>query len=237
MTIAEPQLQPPITVDDFARIHGVIRAVLGGADVSAEDLSKSCIFFATAGAYLLERKHGLGATPVAGAAFIAVSEGPSSLDVLAYAKRDGANGPWCSDVDAFHAWVEVTAADGQVWVVDFTSPLYADAMRKHRPAARPPFKAFMRPVNDMIDPPDSLQDSGVIGDFFLQGSKEHTVHMLQQSSSSLQFGDLIGIIEHWYVAAPGSMQEELVMGSNDGSTRKLRFKQPKLSGSWESTNR
>lgn len=223
----------PISIEDFARIHGVIRGVLAGVGVEASDITKSCVFFALAGAYLLCKKHGLDALPAAGAAFLAVSEGGSGLDILTYAKRDEDSGAWCSDKDAFHAWVQVACKDGQLWLIDFTSPLYADAIRTHRPTARPGFKAFMRPSTEMLHP-DRFSDEAVVGDFFMEESRAHTAHLLQRAGSDQQAGDLIDIASGWYARSPSRIEEYLRIGSNDGRRRELRFKQPRLSGLWAS---
>ncbi|MGY8564634.1 DUF2026 domain-containing protein [Paracidovorax citrulli] len=228
----QPSPNPPISVDDFARIHGVIRGVLSGINVSAPDISKSCVFFALAGAYLLHRKHDLDAMPAAGAAFIAVSGRMAELDILSFAKRDEESGCWCSDADAFHAWVQVTTDDGQVWIIDFTSPLYADGIRKLRPSANPGFKAFMRPAAEMLSHPDCFQKEGAVGDFFMEESRMHTAHLMRRAAADQQVGDLIDIVNEWYVRAPARPREYLRIGSNDGCLRELRFKPPRLAGLW-----
>lgn len=223
---------PPISLEDFARIHGVLRTVLAGSGVSAADIGKSCIFFAVGGASLLIRKHGLCARPAAGAAFFAVAEGQSGLDVLAFAKRDELSGQWCSDIDAFHAWIEVTTDDGQVWIVDLTSPLYAQGIRKLRPGATAPDKAFVRPTQTMITHPDRLEIEGAAGDFFVSESKANTAHMMQKAAADLQLGDLVDVASHWYAPAPAVMPKKLLMGTSDGPAREMTFTQPRLAGYW-----
>lgn len=233
MDMNESPNKSPISIEDFARIHGVIRGVLAGIGVDVSDLTKSCVFFALAGAYLLRQKHGLDASPAAGAAFLAISEGKSGLDILTYAKRDADSGVWCSDRDAFHAWVQIAGRDDQSWLIDFTSPLYADAIRTHRPTARPAFKAFMRSSLEMLHP-DRFSDEAVVGDFFMEESKAHTAYLLQRAGRDRQAGDLIDIASGWYARSPSKIEEYLLIGSNDGRRQELRFKQPRLSGLWAS---
>ena len=228
--ISPPQVLP-ISVEDFSRIHGVIRGVLAGGGVNASDLTRSCVFFALAGAYLLRRRHGQDASPAAGAALIAVSEGKNGLDILTYAKRDQNGRDWYSDRDAFHAWVEVVDDAGQKWFIDFTSPLYADAIRVHNSMARPGFKAFIRSASEMLHP-DRFSDEAVVGDFFMEESKAHTAYLLQRAARDRQAGDLIDIASEWYVSAPSKISEYLRIVSNDGRAQELRFKKPRLSGIW-----
>lgn len=225
---------PPISVEDFARIHGVIRGVLSGQNVPAADIAKSCVFFALAGAYLLHRKHGLNALPVAGAGFVAVSERNDALDILCFAKRDDESGEWCSDTDAFHAWIEVTTDDERRWIIDLTSPLYPESIRKQHPASRPGFKAFMRPIGEMLSHPDYFSEEGVVGDFFMERSKAHTAYMMQRAAKDRQLGDLVDIANDWYVRAPAPLRAYLAIRSDDGQVRELRFKPPRLAGLWSS---
>ena len=224
---------PPISVEDFSRIHGVIRGVLAGLEIGASSINTSCVFFAFAGAHLLQQKHGLQASPAAGAAFIAVSQRDVQLDILTFAKREPESEDWYSDTDAFHAWVHVAGEDGQQWIIDFTSPLYSDLIRQQQPSARPGFKAFMRPVSEMIHP-NTLADDGRPGDFFMQKSEAHTTHLLQRVATSQQTGDLIGIASQWYAPAPSRIPEYLSIGSNDGRRHELRFRPPRLAGMWNS---
>lgn len=224
---------PPISVEDFSRIHGIIRGVLTGVDVAAPNINKSCVFFALAGANLLREKHGLQASAAAGAAFIAVSEGAGGLDILTFAKRDTDSGEWYSDMDAFHAWVHVAGDNGEQWIIDFTSPLYPDLIRQHRAAARPGFKAFIRPASEMIHP-NHFSDDGVPGDFFMQEAEAHTAYMMQRADTNLQAADLIGISNEWYVRWPSRVPEYLHIRSSDGHLRELRFKPPRLAGVWTS---
>lgn len=223
----------PISVDDFSRIHGVIRAVLTGIEDAAPSINKSCVFFALAGAHLLRQKHGLLALPAVGAAFIAVSSRGRELDILTFAKRDAETDVWCSDTDAFHAWVQVADQDGQQWIIDFTSPLYSDLIRQQQPAARPGFKAFIRPASEMIHP-NHFTDHGVPGDFFMQASEVHTNYLVQRAARSPQARDLIGIASQWYAPAPSAIQRYLRIGSNDGRLHELQFKPPRLAGVWSS---
>ncbi|MCU1003883.1 MULTISPECIES: DUF2026 family protein [Stenotrophomonas] len=232
MVTVPAESQPPISVGDFARIHGVIRTVLSGADVAAPDIAKSCLFFAFAGAYLLDHRHGLRAKPVTGAAFFAVSEGNGRLDVLTFAKQDDEDGRWYSAADAFHAWVEVTAQDGQIWVVDFTSPLYPHGIRQHRPGAKAPFKAFIRPKVEMLVHPDRLHSEARVGDFFVEGNQAHTADALRRAATDLQLGDLIDVVNQWYVPLPAKMQSQILMGYSDAPPRELTLKEPRLDGCW-----
>ncbi|WP_144422891.1 DUF2026 family protein [Xanthomonas arboricola] len=229
--ISSPHL-PPLSLADFARLYGVIRTVLAGTGAAPADITKSCVFFALAGAYLLEKRHGLRARPVAGAAFFALAERNGALDILTFAKRDAGDGRWYSDLDAFHAWIEVTDAANQVWIVDLTSPLYPAGIRTHTPSAKAPYKAFVQPLSAMLGHPDELQRGGGPGDFFVQPNPAHAAHMMRQAVSSHQLGDLVDVINHWYVPAPATMRAKLLMGSSTGVSREMVFTQPKLAGYW-----
>ncbi|WDJ99680.1 DUF2026 family protein [Xanthomonas campestris pv. incanae] len=237
MHIINSELSPPLSVADFARLHGVIRTVLAGTGALTSDITKSCIFFALAGAYLLEKRHGLRARPVAGAAFLALALRNDALDILTFAKLDAEDGRWYSDRDAFHAWIEVTDKADQVWLVDLTSPLYPDGIRMHTPSAKVPYKAFVQPIAAMLGHPDELQHGGGPGDFFVQPSLAHTAEIMKSAASSVQAGDLIDIINQWYVPAPAAMHPKLLIGSSNGVSRELTFTQPRLSGYWSAPNK
>ena len=225
--------QPPLSLDDYARIHGIVLTVLAGTGVRITDIQKSCIFFALAGAYLLERKHGLRSNPQAGAAFLVVGKRNDTLDILTFAKRDDAEGEWYSDESAFHAWVEVVTDDGQQWLIDFTAPMYPDAIRRLALGAAAPSKAFVRSKAEMLSHPDELPFASP-GDFFLHPSSTHTAQMMQRAARDAQLGDLMDLINHWYVRCPAKIAPSLHMGSNAGTTRRLTFTQPRLAGYWSS---
>ncbi|CAD7740609.1 hypothetical protein LMG31884_46880 (plasmid) [Xanthomonas hydrangeae] len=223
---------PPLSIADFARLHGVIRTVLAGTGTALSDMTKSCVFFALAGAYLLEKRHGLRARPAFGAAFIAVAERNGGLDILSFAKRDADDDRWYSDGDAFHAWIEVTDAANAVWLVDLTSPLYPENIRMHTPGAKAPYKAFVQPFSAMLGHPDELQLGGRPGDFFVQANPARAADMMVRATSSMRLGDLVDAINAWYVPVPGAMPAKMLLGSSTGVARELTFTQPRLAGYW-----
>ncbi|KOB42153.1 DUF2026 family protein [Xanthomonas arboricola] len=229
--ISTPHL-PPLSLADFARLHGVIRTVLAGTGTVLSDMTKSCVFFALAGAYLLERRHGLRARPAFGAAFIAVAERNGGLDILSFAKRDADDDRWYSDADAFHAWIEVTDAVNQVWLVDLTSPLYPENIRMHMPGAKAPYKAFVQPLSAMLGHPDELQLGGRPGDFYVQANPARAADMMARAATSMQLGDLVDAINAWYVPAPAAMRPKMLLRSSTGVARELTFTQPRLGGYW-----
>ena len=225
--------QPPLSLHDFARIHGVVQTVLAGVGIKNADIQKSCIFFALAGAYLLECKHGIRTSPQAGAAFLVVGKRKDTLDILTFAKWDDAESTWYSDESAFHAWVEVVSDDEQQWLIDFTAPMYPDAIRSLVPGAVVPSKAFVRSKAEMLSHPDELPFA-TPGDFFLNPSPAHTAHMMQRAARDEQLGDLMDLLNHWYVRHPERIAPSLHMKSNSGTTRRLTFTQPRLAGYWSS---
>lgn len=224
----------PISLEDYARIHGVVLTVLSGTGVRITDVQKSCIFFALAGAYLLERKHNLRTNPQAGAAFLIVGKRGNVLDIMTFAKRDAEDGEWYSDESAFHAWVEVSDEQGHEWLVDFTAPLYPDAIRRLVPGAVAPARAFVRLKSEMLMHPDEIPFSGP-GDFFLHASPTHSVDMMRRAAKDRQLGELMDIISEWYVPSPSPIAPTIQMGGDGRTRRRLTFSKPRLAGFWSSS--
>lgn len=208
---------PLIKMEDYVRIHAVIHAVLEGLDART---TKACIFFSVAGAYLLQRHHGLDARPMAGAALYCVGGDPPG--VLTYARFED-NG-LVSDDDSFHCWVECSG-----WAIDFMAPLFGDILNSLDHGIKAPRKMFQRRLSTMVKVEDPFDSAG---QFLLLGNKSLTNDILNRAMSKPSTGDLVEICVAWYRRAPKRIDDRFTIGSDDGSIHSLRLSPPSLAGSW-----
>ncbi|MEX3556919.1 MAG: DUF2026 family protein [Burkholderia sp.] len=216
---------PPISINDYCRLHGVIRSVLA---VGGGSPTKSCIFYALAGAYLLSKHHGMNAMPAVGGAFVCTGGPREAPQVLNYAKQE--DGRWYSDQDAFHAWIQIHTPAGE-WMVDLTAPLYREALIAAGlgEGVEVPRRAFVRSASDMAD---DVEDLAAPGDFLLARSPEHTAWVLSQNGVRPDVGDLIDICAHWYRPWPSEIPASIPIGSTVAASQLAVLSVPKLDGYW-----
>lgn len=210
-----------LTLPDYQRMHRVIASVLNSVEANTP---QACLFFAVAGAFLIETIHKRPARPVVGAAFYRINQATGFT--MAYGRLEAKNGMGAvsSDEEAFHCWIE---CDGVV--IDLMAPLFHESVRSAVRTESVARKMFQRPTVAMAHSPYELEKEG---DFFLQPNPVLGVRLLNGFVSKLANGDLVKVCEYWYKPLPKAMPAIIQMGSDDGSIRNIRLDSVNLVGAW-----
>lgn len=210
-----------LTLSEYQRMHRVIASVLNSVEANTP---QACLFFAVAGAFLIETTHKRPARPVVGAAFYRINDATGFT--MAYGRLEAENdmGVVSSDEGAFHCWIE---CDGMV--IDLMAPLFHESVRSAGRTESVARKMFQRPTVAMSQSPYELEKEG---DFFLQPDPTLGVRLLNGFMSKPANGDLVKVCEYWYRPLPKAMQSTIQMGSDDGSTRDIRLNPVNLVGAW-----
>lgn len=180
------------------------------------------MFFTFAGAYLIEKHHGLPATPKVGAAFYSLGGTPLP-NIIAFARPT--TGGIGSDLDGFHCWVECGG-----WAIDFMSPIFQDGIPPSRGFVVPP-RMFQRPLQTMARSYRN-EDLASPGDFFLEHNPSLVEPILGANLARLEFRKLVEICQHWYRPSPEPMPPTFVVRGNNGTQKELTLRLPTLVGAW-----
>lgn len=210
-----------LTLPDYQRMHSVIASVLNSVEANTP---KACLFFAVAGAFLIETIHKRAARPVVGAAFYRINQATGFT--MAYGRLEVENGMGVvsSDDEAFHCWIE---CDGMV--IDLMAPLFHESVRSAGRTESVARKMFQRSTVAMSQSPYELDRDG---DFFLQPDPPLGMRLLNGFLSKLANSDLVKVCEYWYKPLPKAMPATIQMGSDDGSIRNIRLEPVSLVGAW-----
>lgn len=204
-----------IKLAEFNRIYQCVHGTIAN-ETRAE---KSCVFFAIAGSFLLNKYLKIGARPVAGGFVLR----PTAEDsVIGYAKN--VDGAWGWGDDAFHMWVET-----ETHILDFMSPIYREAFAEGNPDVVIPRKMFQMKKTQEAQSPNELPNQG---DFFTfpdpDMSEELTEHFLNSPTNT----DLLEIVDHWFCSNRRKQSDSFRMMSNDGVVHALTLPQSVAIGSW-----
>lgn len=136
-----------LTLLDYQRMHRVIASVLNSVEAHTP---RACLFFAVAGAFLIETVHKRPARPVAGAAFYMVND--ITGFTLAFGRVDEAHGMGSvsSDDAAFHCWIE---SDGMA--IDLMAPIFQESALSSGRIETIARRMFQRPAAAMSPSPPS----------------------------------------------------------------------------------
>lgn len=212
----------PLSFADYQRLYRVIVTVLNSVDAHT---AHACKFFATAGAYVLSKTHGLEAAPRFGSAFYRVDD--TTEFVMAFTDMESfQRDEICSHPEAFHAWIECEGV-----IIDLLSPLFRENLMTLQPDSkiRLPRKMFQKPMSQMASSPfDLLQE----GDFYLAVNPALTNDMIMDFTSRNMNKDLAEICRHWYKPTPKAIPSQLEMGSNDGIRTSMSLDKTELVGKW-----
>lgn len=141
-----------ISVEDYKQIYECIFSVLDSTNNVTTH--SSCLFFAAAGALILQKHYGLTPSITAGLmALVIDDENPEFPNTIVYGRRE--NGRFLSDEDGFHAWVE---CDG--WHIDFMAPLFSSAYRAAAQNRHVPNKMMQMKKTEMKQSVFELKQSG-----------------------------------------------------------------------------
>lgn len=215
MSRASARSRPPLTLPEYERLFRVIHAVIENEE---GDSSKACLFFGIAGAFLLNRSHGLkNARPVAGVAGYNLRT-PTNLAIIL---GNVENGEWSSDQDNFHCWIEV---DG--WIIDLTAPLFDDMAPFARKGATVPCLMFQKPAHARF------KDMNIPGAYMHLPNPELTFALMTNFVQKPSHSDLINICEQWYERPPKRMAPSVGIGDQHGKVKEVRLSQFRVEGAW-----
>ena len=206
-----------LTLPEYQRLFQVLTSVLDGANATTE---RACVFYAIAGALLIEKVFKREARPVAGAAFYRLDDATGFT--LAYGRLEE-DRVGCDDA-AFHCWIE---SEGTI--IDLMAPVFQRSILSEGRAERIKTQMFQRPRGDMSQSPYDLEREG---SFFHVISPVLTNEVIQRFLKRPANGDLVNVCMHWFRRPPAKIATTMQMGSNDGLVVTIRLNQTQLTGVW-----
>jgi hypothetical protein len=207
-----PKLQ--LTLPEYRRIYEVIYSVLEGR----ANTPYSCMFFAAAGALILNEHHKIAARPVAGAFFLCVDP---ELFGISFAKNE--DGLITSDLYGFHMWVQT-----QTHVIDFMAPIFNESIEGKGYHKAVPRKMFQRPISTEAE---SIEQLRTPGDYFTLPNIELTNERVQTFMDRPSHMDLLGAANRWFKKYPKKLND-LSLLNDLGEMHKLTLSAPPISGVW-----
>lgn len=203
----------PITLPEYERIFRVIHGALLGEDA---DIPRSCLFFAIAGAAILNVHHRLPAQVVVGSAAYKLSN--TGKAIIAFGmSADCTPQP---GLDKFHAWVQVDD-----WHIDFTAPLFREMYETMGQANTLARKMFQKRL-----PEEGRLDS--VGDFITVHDDALTMHYRHDFFRLPAMGDLVLICAEWYRRPPREIQPMTGVADQHGMIRAVPLSPLRLTGVW-----
>lgn len=164
-----------IPLSDYNRIHQVIHGVanaFGGA-------AKGCIFFATCGAYMLEKHYKIAARPVGGGFALRVNDN----EVAFFGEDKGDR--IVTSADGFHMWVQT-----ETHLIDFMTPIFPESFAAQNLTV--PRLMFQRPIASEAAGLDAMEQPG---DFFTFPDPKLTHELLTKFMSRASSGDLVEVAD------------------------------------------
>jgi hypothetical protein len=210
-----------LTLPDYQRMHRVIASVLNSVEANTP---RACLFFAVAGAFLIETIHKRPARPVGGAAFYRVDDKTGFVMAFGRLETEDSLTVVSSDDKAFHCWIE---SEGMA--IDLMSPIFQESVWSGGRKEVVPRKMFQRSLSAMAHSPHALESEG---DFFFQRDPELSQQLLNGFMAKPANGDLVRVCEYWYRPHPKAIQPAMQMGSDDGSVRDIKLGPVDLIGAW-----
>lgn len=208
---APPKLQ--LTLPEYGRIYEVIYSVLEGR----ANTPFACMFFAAAGALILNKHYRIPARAVAGAFILCTDSAPS---VISIAKNE--DGMITSARDGFHMWVQT-----ETHVIDFMAPIFNESIAgKGYPSV--PRKMFQRPLSAEAESIDGLH---MPGDYFTMPNIELTDELVDSLFDRAGNVDLLNAVDRWFEKHPKKM-DDLCLMDDLGKIHPLNLSAPAVSGAW-----
>jgi hypothetical protein len=202
-----------LSAEEYERIYQVTFALLDGR----RKTSHACIFFAVIGSLILNKHHGIPATPVAGAFFLRPNE---SMNVLAFGQNSG--NQFTSDRNGFHVWIQTTDH-----IVDFMAPIFEESFRKQGNHPPIPRRMFQRHRTDEASSIESMEPGG----YFTLPNVELTKELVDRFGDRPSNVDLIVAADRWYKKHPQPL-ESLMLISDLGEQYPLMLTAPAMDGRW-----
>ncbi|MCP5003768.1 MAG: DUF2026 domain-containing protein [Planctomycetes bacterium] len=207
----------PITLPDYYRAFQVIHGILLNEDSTPH---KACLFFANAGAEILNRQFKLPAVPIAGAAFYCLHDESDSILSFADLTQDYVS----SNNQAFHAWVQC----GE-WIIDFMGPLFPEALKDTGLTVSIPRKMFQKNASSMADSLEGLSKSG---GYLLCPNIELTKQLQNGLTEKPANADLVDIASRWFTKTPKKILKEIPISDDKGNLTKAKLSSITIQGAW-----
>ncbi|MEL7707193.1 DUF2026 family protein [Citromicrobium bathyomarinum] len=204
-----------LTLGEFNRIYQVIHGTIA-SETRAE---KGCVFFAIAGAYILETHFGIRAKPVAGGFVLRISK---DAECIGYAKE--VDGAWSWGDDAFHMWVQTDEH-----VIDFMSPIYQEAFAEAEPKVAIPRRMFQKRFDLEAQNPNDLE---CLGDFFTFPDPDLSAELGNVFLEQLGNSDLVEIAERWFGSRRRKQRPSIRMAASDGAIVDLKLPSTVATSAW-----
>lgn len=205
-----------IPLSDYERIFRVIYSVL---DEHA-NTPHACLFFAIAGAAILELKYKIQAKPIAGAAAFGVHG--SSSTVSTFGRIVDAD--LVSAEDAFHCWIQA----GDI-VIDFMAPLFRESLLTYGHDVAVPRRMFQKSISEMAQSLDELYQEGT---FILNPNIQLTTKLIQSFFTRPANADLVNICLEWYAKPPKKLSTGMSVSDDEGRIYLLKPIGPEITGVW-----
>lgn len=202
-----------LPISDYNRIYQVIHGVRG----ALEGAEKSCIFFASVGAYLLNKKYGIKASAVAGTFAICVNDTP---EIAFFGEEQG--DLIVSSERGFHMWVQT-----ETHFIDFMAPIFPEAFAEL--SFTIPRKMFQRTLTSEAESMSAIRKPG---DFFTNPNAELTEALIDRFISTSSAVDLIQVAEVWFGKRRRPQASSIQMGDSTGEQFDLKLPRSIVSSSW-----
>ncbi|MBN8727001.1 MAG: DUF2026 family protein [Xanthomonadales bacterium] len=206
--------KPLLTLPEYDRIYKVIYSILEGR----ANTPHACMFFAIAGAMILNKHYKIPARPVAGAFLLCVNEVPS---IFCIAKRG--DGIVTSGRDGFHFWVQT-----EHHIIDFMAPIFKGSAQGKGYDIAVPRKMFQRLISEEADSIDSLSKPG---DYFTLPNPELTEEFIESFFERGPDTDLLCACDGWFKKHPKKL-DDIALLDDCGKIYKLVLAAPAISGAW-----
>lgn len=207
----ENQTPDPLSAQEYERIYQVIYSVLEGR----ANTPHACMFFAIAGALILNKHHGIAASPVAGAFLLCVDGTPS---VICIGKNDGKF--ITCDENNFHMWVQT-----EHHIIDFIAPIFLESVQARIDVPR---RIFQRSQDSESR---SIGDLSVPGDFYTLPDPDLSKHFVSTFMKRANHVDLLLDIDTWYRPYPTPLPQ-MPLRDKFGTFEPLKVVAPEVQGTW-----
>jgi hypothetical protein len=203
-----------LTLHEYNRIFGTIYSILD----DRADTPHACLFFACAGALILNKYYKVPARAVGGTFMLCTDADPS---VMVFGEV--VDGAITSSGDGFHFWVQT-----EHHIIDFMAPIYDEGLKNRGATKDVPRKMFQQPISAESSSPNDLFSPGA---FFTNPNLELTEELIDNFLSSLTTTDLLQACDRWFQKYPKKMRE-MSLRDDRGAVHKVPFEFPAITGAW-----
>ncbi len=203
-----------LTLPEYKRIFGTIYSILEGR----ANTPHACLFFASAGALILNKHYKISARAIGGAFMVCTDADPS---VIVFGKV--VDGLLESSGDGFHFWVQT-----EHHIIDFMAPIYAECTMSLGATKRVPRKMLQKEISTEAASPNDLVAPG---NFFTIPNFELTEDLIDNFLNRHTNTDLLQACDRWFEKYPKRMRDISLL-DDTGAVHRVRFEFPTISGVW-----